>query len=75
MQIYIKFLTGKQVTLEVESSDTIASVKEKIYEKEGLPAEGYKLIYAGKTAEDGKTVEEYGIQDGTALYVAIQCRT
>jgi len=72
MQLFVKTMTGKTVSIEVEEGESIEDVKAKISEKEGIPPEQQRLIFGGQQLEDAKTLEDYGVGDDDTFHLVLR---
>jgi len=72
MQLFVKTLTGKTVSIEVEEGESIEDVKAKIAEKEGIPPEQQRLIFGGQQLQDSKTLDDYDVGDDSTLHLVLR---
>lgn len=74
MQIKVKNLAGREIEIDIEPTDTIERIKERVEEKEGIPPPQQRLIFGGKALADDKTAAEYNIQAGMTLHLVLALR-
>jgi ubiquitin-like protein Nedd8 len=74
MLVKVKTLTGKEIEIDIEPSDRISRIKERVEEKEGIPPAQQRLIYAGKQMADDKAASEYNLEGGSVLHLVLALR-
>ncbi len=74
MQIFVKTMNGKSNAIDIEATDTVATLKSKVADKEGVPAEQQRLVYNGKQLEDEATLESYEIKEQTTVHLVMRLK-
>jgi ubiquitin len=72
MQIFVRTITGKNLTLEVDPTDSVKALKEKIQEKEAIPESQQRLIFAGKQLADERTMADYNVQNSAQISLMLR---
>jgi len=74
MLVNVKTLTAKVITVDMEPTDTILRLKEKIEEKEGIPPPKQRLVFGGRVVADEKTLADYNIEAGSTVHLVLSLR-
>lgn len=74
MQIFVKTVNGKTIAVDVEPSDSVQSLKQTIFDREGIKVDEQRLIYAGKQLDDERTIDDYGIQKEATIHLVLRLR-
>ncbi|KAK8723123.1 hypothetical protein OTU49_011853, partial [Cherax quadricarinatus] len=74
MLIKVKTLTGKEIEIDIEPTDKVERIKERVEEKEGIPPPQQRLIFSGKQMNDEKTAADYKVQGGSVLHLVLALR-
>lgn len=74
MQLLVKTLTGKTITVDVNEDDTVETLKQRINEKEGIPVDQQRLIFGGKQIESERTLSDYGVTNGATMHLVLRLR-
>ncbi len=74
MQLLIKTLTGKTITVDVNEDDTVETLKQRINEKEGIPVDQQRLIFGGKQISEERTMSDYGVTNGATMHLVLRLR-
>ena len=74
MKVFVAMLSGRSITIEVDSSDTVANIKAKVQDREGVRPEDQRLLFHGKQLEDEYTLQDYQVMNSSTLHLVMRLR-